>query len=130
MRRAGRCNWPGVTRTTTAIMGRPMSAPHASSPIALPFAVATLGIALFSAMDALMKHLAIGIGTYNALLWRTMAGAVFGGLIFLVTRTPWPTRAALRIHLIRGSLSVVMAILFFWGLARVPLAQGVALAFV
>jgi len=116
----------------TPVYGRAMSAPPASSSssIAVPFAVASLGIALFSGMDALMKHLAIGIGTYNALLWRTMAGAVFGGLVFLGTRTPWPTRAALRIHLIRGSLSVVMAILFFWGLARVPLAQGVALAFV
>jgi S-adenosylmethionine uptake transporter len=96
----------------------------------MPFAVATLGIALFSGMDAVMKHLAIGLGAYNALLWRTMAGAVFGGLVFVATRTPWPARAVLRIHLVRGSLSVAMAILFFWGLARVPLAQGVALAFV
>jgi S-adenosylmethionine uptake transporter len=96
----------------------------------MPFAVATLGIALFSAMDAVMKHLAIGLGAYNALLWRTMAGAVFGGLVFIATRTPWPARAVLRIHLVRGGVSVVMAILFFWGLARVPLAQGVALAFV
>jgi S-adenosylmethionine uptake transporter len=107
-----------------------MSTPPASSSIAMPFAVATLGIALFSAMDAVMKHLALGLGAYNALLWRTMAGAVFGGIVFLATRTPWPARAVLRIHLVRGSLSVVMAILFFWGLARVPLAQGVALAFV
>ena len=106
-----------------------MSAPP-SSPIAIPFAVATLGIALFSGMDALMKHLALGLGTYNALLWRTLAGAVFGGIVFLATRTPWPSRKVLRLHLIRGGLSVVMAILFFWGLARVPLAQGVALAFV
>jgi S-adenosylmethionine uptake transporter len=94
------------------------------------FAVAALGIALFSGMDALMKHLAIALGAYNALLWRTMAGAAFGGLVFLATRTPWPALAVLRIHLVRGSLSVVMAILFFWGLARVPLAQGIALAFV
>jgi len=111
-------------------MARAMSAPSSHSPIGLPFAVATLGIALFSGMDALMKHLAIGLGTYNALLWRTLAGAVFGGVVFVATRTPWPSRKVLRIHLIRGSLSVVMAILFFWGLARVPLAQGVALAFV
>jgi S-adenosylmethionine uptake transporter len=107
-----------------------MSSPSSSSSIALPFAVAALGIALFSAMDAVMKHLAIGLGAYNALLWRTMAGAVFGFIIFVATRTPWPSRAVLRIHLLRGSISAVMAILFFWGLARVPLAQGVALAFV
>jgi S-adenosylmethionine uptake transporter len=32
--------------------------------------------------------------------------------------------------MIRGAVSAVMALLFFWGLARVPLAQGVTLAFV
>jgi S-adenosylmethionine uptake transporter len=104
------------------------SVPQTST--ATAFAVAALGIALFSGMDALMKHLAIALGAYNALLWRTMAGAAFGGVVFLATRTPWPARGVLRIHLVRGSLSVVMAILFFWGLARVPLAQGIALAFV
>ena len=45
-------------------------------------------------------------------------------------RAKRPSRAALRIHLIRGLLSSVMGILFFWGLARVPLAQGIALSFV
>ena len=92
--------------------------------------MATLGIALFSGMDAVMKHLALGLGAYNALIWRTMAGALFGGAVVLVTRTPWPSRAVLRLHLVRGTLSALMALLFFWGLARVPLAQGVALAFV
>jgi S-adenosylmethionine uptake transporter len=101
-----------------------------SSSTATAFAVATLGIAFFSGMDAVMKHLALTLGAYNALLWRTMAGAIFGGLVFVATRTRWPARGVLRIHLIRGSVGTVMAILFFWGLARVPLAQGVALAFV
>jgi S-adenosylmethionine uptake transporter len=98
--------------------------------IALPIAVATLGIALFSGMDAVMKHLALAIGAYNALLWRTMTGALLGGLFFFGLRQRWPEWPALRIHLVRGVMSSVMAILFFWGLARVPLAQGVALAFV
>ena len=104
-----------------------MAAPT-SSP-AIPFAVATAGIALFSAMDALMKGLSIAIGTYNALLWRTLAGAAIGGAVFLWRRSPWPARHAMRFHLIRGSMSSVMAILFFWGLARVPMAQAIALAF-
>jgi S-adenosylmethionine uptake transporter len=97
---------------------------------ATAFAVAALGIALFSTMDAVMKGLAIGIGTYNALLWRTMAGAVLGGIVFAATRSRWPGRAAMRLHLTRGILSAAMAFLFFWGLARVPLAQAIALSFV
>ncbi|MBX3560445.1 MAG: DMT family transporter [Sphingomonas sp.] len=106
-----------------------MSSPPAPS-IAIPFAVAVLGIALFSVMDALMKHLALALGTYNALLWRTMAGALFGGAIFFGCRLSWPAPHVLRIHLLRGALSAVMAFLFFWGLARVPMAQAIALAFV
>jgi len=98
--------------------------------VATAFAVATLGIATFSGMDALMKHLAIAIGTYNALLWRTLAGAIFGGIAHFALGNRWPSREAMRVHLIRGILSVFMALTFFWGLARVPLAQGVALAFV
>jgi S-adenosylmethionine uptake transporter len=98
--------------------------------VAIAFSVAALGIATFSGMDALMKHLALAIGTYNALLWRTLAGAIFGGLVYFALGHRWPSRAAMRVHLIRGTISVFMALSFFWGLARVPLAQGVALAFV
>jgi hypothetical protein len=68
----------------------------------IPFGVATLGIALFSTMDALMKGLSLAIGTYNALLWRTLAGAAIGGAVFFLRRSPRPGRAALRVHLIRG----------------------------
>ncbi len=111
-------------------MARSMSSASPSSAIAIPFAVAVLGIALFSTMDAFMKHLALAIGVYNALLWRTMAGALFGGAIFFGRGQSWPAQRVLRVHLLRGAVSAVMALLFFWGLARVPMAQAIALAFV
>lgn len=107
-----------------------MSAPSLHPRPAVPFAVATLGIALFSGMDALMKGLSLAIGTYNGLLWRTLAGAAIGGAVFFLRRSPRPGRAALRVHLIRGTMGSVMALTFFWGLARVPMAQAIALAFV
>lgn len=97
---------------------------------AVAFAVATLGIAFFSGMDALMKGLALAMGTYNALLWRTLCGALIAAAFFFGARSPWPGRAAMRVHLTRGLIGVPMALLFFWGLARVPLAQAIALAFV
>ncbi|MEP7008525.1 MAG: DMT family transporter [Sphingomonas bacterium] len=101
------------------------------SPNALAaFAVATLGIAVFSAMDAVMKGLSLALGAYNALVWRSFAGVAISGLLFLATRTAWPARSVMRVHLIRGSVSAVMAIAFFWGLARVPMAQAVALTFI
>ena len=98
--------------------------------VATAFAVATLGIALFSGMDAVMKHLSLAIGTYNALLWRTGAGALIAAAVFFGQRSRWPGKPAMRVHVTRGLLSVPMALLFFWGLARVPMAQAIALAFV
>ena len=94
------------------------------------FGVATLGIATFSLMDAVMKGLTLEMGAYNALLWRTLAGTLISGMIFYLRDSPWPRRAAWRLHLERGIIGVASGWLFFWGLARVPLAQGVALSFI
>ena len=110
--------------------GPAMSSHPPSSGIAIPFAVATLGITSFSAMDAVMKHLALALGAYNAMFWRILAAATLAGLLYFALRSPWPTRPAMRVHLTRGIMTSVMGFLFFWGLARVPLAQGVALSFV
>jgi S-adenosylmethionine uptake transporter len=97
---------------------------------AIPFLVAALGIASFSGLDAVMKHLATALGAYNAMLWRMWAGVFIGGVVFVIARAPRPSRAAMRIHIKRGVMSSGMGLLFFWGLARVPLAQGIALSFV
>jgi S-adenosylmethionine uptake transporter len=101
-----------------------------TSNTAIAFAVGALGIALFSCMDALMKAVSLEIGAYNALLWRTLVSAIMAGTLFLCLRKAWPPRPVLRVHLTRGLISVPMAILFFWGLARVPMAQAIALSFV
>ena len=42
---------------------------------AIPYGMATLGIATFSTMDVVMKGLSISLGAYNAMLWRMLAGA-------------------------------------------------------
>ncbi len=102
--------------------------PPRHSPVAA-FLVGTLGIASFSMMDAVMKGLVIAMGTYAALLWRMGAATLLTTALFL-RRPQRPSEAALKVHLFRGTLSAGMAVLFFWGLARVPLAQGVALAFI
>lgn len=104
------------------------SAP-ARHPVAA-FAVALAGIALFSIMDAMMKGLVLVLGVYTTLLWRNLAGTVIaGGLYFTRPRRPF-TREALRVHAIRAAVTTVMAVAFFWGLARVPMAQAIALTFV
>ncbi len=93
------------------------------------FLVGMAGIATFSAMDAVMKGLVLALGTYTTLFWRSLAGTAMAGALF--ARNPrWPDRSTMRIHLARGILGSGMAVLFFWGLARVPLAQAIALAFI
>jgi len=93
------------------------------------FGVAAGGIAVYAAMDAIMKGLSIAHGAYAAVLWRSVAGVVLLGPVFLARRKAWPTRAALRLHGARGVIAGGSVLLFFWGLVRVPMAQGVALTF-
>jgi drug/metabolite transporter (DMT)-like permease len=97
---------------------------------ALPFAVACAGIGLFSVMDALMKDLSIALGAYNAVLWRCVVGAIMAGAVWAALRSPLPSRAALRLHMIRSFMVSAMAISFFWALARLPLAEAIALSFI
>jgi len=96
----------------------------------MAFAVAALGIGLFSTMDALMKAATIALGVFNAVFWRNLVGILISSLLYLPGARRWPDRAALRVHLIRGAVSTVMAIAFFWGLARMPMAEAIALSFV
>ncbi len=97
---------------------------------AIPFAVCCVGVALFSVMDAAMKGLSLGIGLYNALFWRALAGSILGVMLMRVTRRPWPSPAALRLHLLRGTVVAGMAGMFFWALMRLPLAEAIALSFI
>jgi S-adenosylmethionine uptake transporter len=94
------------------------------------YAAAVAGIALFSVMDMVMKGLTLAIGAFPTLLWRSLIGIALAAIPFLATRNAWPKRTALRLHLLRGTMMVPMAVLFFWGLARVPMAQAVALTFI
>jgi len=93
------------------------------------FAVAALGIASYSCMDAVMKGMSIAHGAYSAVLWRSIGGVVLMGPVFVATRRPWPGRAALTLHFWRGAVAGASVVLFFWGLVRVTMAQGVALTF-
>jgi len=97
---------------------------------AIPFAVACLGIALFSAMDAAMKGLSIALGAYSAMLWRLGIGGLISAAPYFLTRKGWPSRAGIRVHVLRGFVASIMAVAFFYGIARVPLAEGIALSFI
>ena len=76
-----------------------------------------------------MKGLGLALGAYSALLWRTSAGVVATGAIWLATRPRWPDARLLRLHAARGVLVSGMASLWFHGITLVPLAEAVAISF-
>ena len=94
------------------------------------FLAALAAVGVLSIMDAVMKALVIALGIYAVSVWRSILNVALTGGLYLPRRLPWPTRATLKIHVGRGILVTVMAALFFWGIARVPLAQAIALTFI
>ncbi len=91
---------------------------------------ACAGIALYSIMDAVMKHISLATGAYVALFWRLAAGAAMMTPLFALNKPRLPAARVLRIHAIRSVVIAVMAIAFFWGIVRVPLAEAIALTFI
>ncbi len=94
------------------------------------FAVACIGIATFSGMDVVMKALALELGAYNALFWRSIISVTLAGLLFLWHRPRWPAPGVMRLHVWRGLLIAIMAFLFFWGLKYLPVAEAIGLSFI
>ena len=94
------------------------------------FAAALGAVAVLSIMDAVMKHLVLAIGIFAVSVWRSLANLAVSALLYLPRRATWPEGKTLRVHVGRGIVVTVMAFLFFWGIGRVPLAQGIALTFI
>lgn len=97
---------------------------------AVAFVVATAGIAVFASMDAVMKAQSLLIGAYSAMLWRTLFGVAISGSAFVLTKPRMPSALEIKLHVARGTAAAISVVLFFWGLTRVPMAQGVALTFI
>ena len=53
-----------------------------------------------------MKRLALDLGAYNAMLWRTGIAVGLALALVLWKRNRWPARSVLRIHLWRGAITV------------------------
>ena len=94
------------------------------------FLVALAAVAVLSIMDAVMKHLVLAIGIFAVSVWRALANLIVAAALYLPRKLPWPSRATMRLHLLRAVVVTVMAFLFFWGIGRVPLAQAIALTFI
>jgi S-adenosylmethionine uptake transporter len=81
-------------------------------------------------MDAAMKTLVIAIGVYNVVLWRSMLATVVSGSVWLSGPRVWPQSSVLKLHVLRSVLISIVLLTFFWGLAKLPLADAIGLSFI
>ena len=96
----------------------------------IPVLLCALAIFLLSGMDAAMKSLVIAIGVYNTLLWRSIVATLVAGAAWSAGPRSTPTIPVLRLHALRAAIVGIVLVSFFWGLARLPLAEAIGLSFV
>jgi S-adenosylmethionine uptake transporter len=95
-----------------------------------PILATMAGIALFSAMDAVMKSASIAIGAYSAYLLRCLIGFAMIAPVWWWRNRRVPDRRVMRVHLVRGVVVAFMGWTFFASLVRLPLAEAIAISFV
>ncbi|TPI58471.1 DMT family transporter [Mesorhizobium sp. B3-1-3] len=96
----------------------------------IPVLICALAIFLLSGMDAAMKSLALAVGVYNTLLWRSLVATLVAGAAWSAGSRSKPSLPVLGLHALRAAIVGIVLVLFFWGLARLPLAEAIGLSFV
>jgi len=96
----------------------------------IPVLVCTLAIFLLSAMDAGMKSLVIAAGVYNIVLWRSVLASIASAAGWATKSRARPSFKALQLHALRAVIVGIVLITFFWGLARLPMAEAIGLSFI
>lgn len=102
---------------------------EAHNPI-LPVMAACAGVAALSLMDALMKGAALAVGVFSATWLRAVMGVALIAPFWLARGGRWPKLPVLRMHLLRGLVSTLMALTFFYALTKLPIAEAIAISFV
>jgi S-adenosylmethionine uptake transporter len=90
---------------------------------ATPILIALLGMALLTAMDALIKGLTAHFATFQIVCFRFLASALILAALVGVQRPGWPRRDRLGAHAIRAALMVLTAATFYFAISRLPLAE-------
>lgn len=94
-----------------------------------PVLMAGLGIAVLSCLDAAMKVVSAAYPLGEVVGLRFAAGSLFALAVFRAVREPRPTWAMVRGNLLRAGVMLLTAACFFTALARLPLAEAIALTF-
>ena len=101
------------------------------NPRFVPLLLAAGGIAALCALDAAFKHLLhAGHPVLMLTFLRYLTGSVVAAGVWSVSGRPRLTRAMWPGHLARGLTVVTTALLFFWSLTVLTLAEAITLSFV
>lgn len=122
-----RAPWAGYRAVMTA---QSTTSSAITAPPLAALGVACIAIFLLTGMDAVMKGLVLVVGVYNTMLWRSLLSATAAGAAWTMGPRTIPSAKVMRLHGLRSCVVAVTACLFFWGIARMPLAEAVALSFV
>jgi S-adenosylmethionine uptake transporter len=105
-----------------------------SAPAAAPFRrivlIAVAAEGLLTLMDALIKLLSERYPVLQIAFLRYAFGLIGAALYAAWSRPGWPTREAVLYNGIRAVVIVITATSFFFALARLPLADAIALSFI
>jgi S-adenosylmethionine uptake transporter len=95
-----------------------------------PVLFAALGVALLSAMDAVIKHISPLHATLTIAAGRYLFGALAAGGIWIHAGRPALTAEIWRAHAVRGVVIATSATSFFYALGVLPLAELITLSFI
>lgn len=95
--------------------------------LSAPLLIVVLAIGMGSGIDALVKGTAPQAGLMQLVAWRFLFGAMIAAVVFMAQRRAIPRGEAIRFHAMCGVVQLVSAILFFFALTRLALAEAVSL---
>jgi S-adenosylmethionine uptake transporter len=107
-----------------------MPQPAAPPPLTRLVLLAVAAEGLLTLMDALIKALSARYPTLQIAFLRFGFGLLGAAVYAAWSRPGWPTREATLYNGLRALLIVVTAVTFFFALARLPLADAIALSFI
>jgi S-adenosylmethionine uptake transporter len=96
---------------------------------AIPFAVATAAILLFTTMDAIVKALPHSVSAIELVAMRFAFGIPLVLLAMWRIQAAWPTLSSWKANVPRGVLNVASTLLFFTALRRLPFAETLTLSY-
>jgi len=97
---------------------------------AWPLALAALGVAVMSSMDALIKAASADTHVLAITLGRYAFAAIFAAIIWTRAGRPPISAEMWRAHSVRGLFIAASATSFFYAISVLPLAEAIALGFI